>query len=314
MRFYFLSLFIFILMGCGLVTHRGEQDQTHQNIEVRGVPYQARAGAEAPLRKRILVLPFIDEKVGRSQNVVNSARAAVINRLAATHKFVILKNSDIPQDISSFLNENREYDLEKIGPIANSMGIAAIVEGKVLEVKAKRIGDQVGIFREVKAKVETQVRIRILSARTGRIILDEVRSGNVESSTTRVAEYSYSDRYLSEDPKLVHLSVTQAFQGALTNVVKAIEKISWEGLVAMVSGERVFINAGRLSGIQVGDILKVTEVGEEIFDPDSGAFIGQAPGRMKGTVEVVSYFGQDGSICLIHSGSGFKENDKVELY
>ena len=64
----------------------------------------------------------------------------------------------------------------------------------------------------------------------------------------------------------------------------------------------------------MGDILKITEEGDEIFDPDTGIFIGRAPGRMKGTVEVVSYFGRDGSICLIHSGSGFKENDRVELY
>ena len=35
---------------------------------------------------------------------------------------------------------------------------------------------------------------------------------------------------------------------------------------------------------------------------------------MKGTLEVISFFGTDGSIAVIHSGSGFRENDKVELY
>jgi hypothetical protein len=82
----------------------------------------------------------------------------------------------------------------------------------------------------------------------------------------------------------------------------------------MISGERVYVNAGRLSGLQVGDILKVTEEGDDVYDPDTGRFIGTAPGRLKGTIEVVSYFGKDGAIAVIHSGSGFQENDRVELY
>jgi hypothetical protein len=58
----------------------------------------------------------------------------------------------------------------------------------------------------------------------------------------------------------------------------------------------------------------VSEEGQEIFDPETGGFIGKAPGRMKGTIEIVSYFGKDGAIGIIHSGSGFEENDIVEIY
>ena len=97
-------------------------------------------------------------------------------------------------------------------------------------------------------------------------------------------------------------------------IIRAIEKISWEGRIATIQGERIFINAGRLTGIQLGDILRVTEEGREIYDPASGELIGKVPGRMKGTVEIISYFGKDGAIGLIHSGSGFTENDRVDLY
>ncbi len=93
-----------------------------------------------------------------------------------------------------------------------------------------------------------------------------------------------------------------------------MEKLSWEGRVAAVAGERIFVNAGRLSGLQVGDILKITDEGDDVYDPETGRFIGTAPGRLKGTVEVVSYFGKDGAIAVVHSGSGFQENDRVELY
>src|SRR5690606_25714789 len=99
--------------------------------------------------------------------------------------------------------------------------------------------------------------------------------------------------------------VRKAFVSSVPNVLRAVEKLSWEGRVAMVAGERIFVNAGRLSGLQIGDILKVTEEGEDVYDPETGRFIGTAPGRLKGTIEVVTYFGKDGAIAVIHSGSGF---------
>jgi len=82
----------------------------------------------------------------------------------------------------------------------------------------------------------------------------------------------------------------------------------------MINGDRIFLNVGRISGVQVGDLLRVTEEGEEVFDPQTGVFIGKSPGRLKGTLEVTSYFGQDGSIAVLHSGANFKENDRVEQY
>ena len=97
-------------------------------------------------------------------------------------------------------------------------------------------------------------------------------------------------------------------------ILATMDKMSWEGRIAALSGDRIFLNVGRISGLQIGDILKVSDEGDEIYDPQSGNYIGKVPGRLKGTLEVVSYFGQDGSIAVIHSGAGFRENDRIELY
>src|SRR5690606_18664121 len=104
------------------------------------------------------------------------------------------------------------------------------------------------------------------------------------------------------------------FAGTVSLIIQAADKLSWEGRIAVIEGPRIYLNSGRVSGLNVGDILKVTAKGDEIYDPETGDFIGVAPGRMKGTLEVVSYFGTDGAISVVHSGSGFRENDYVELY
>lgn len=297
------------LTGCSLFDKKKEESK----IDTANVPYEAREADETP-RSRILVLPFLDEKDARTKKVADESRRIVVAELQKTRRFVVVSNQDFPHDPKKYLDDKGNYDLDAISRMASSLGVAAVVEGKILEVKAKKIGDQVGLIRQVRARIETTVRVRMYSARNGKEILNEVRTATVEDSTTRVAEYSYSDRFLEEDPGLVKLAVRDAFVGLIRNMAIAVEKLSWEGRVAMVSGERIFINAGRLSGLQVGDILKIAEDGEEVYDPETGRFIGHAPGRMKGTVELVSYFGKDGSIAVVHSGSGFKENDRVQLY
>ncbi|MEQ1879055.1 MAG: hypothetical protein ABL958_20615, partial [Bdellovibrionia bacterium] len=158
------------------------------------------------------------------------------------------------------------------------------------------------------------VRVRMFAVRNGRELLNEARSATVEGTTTRIAESQPGSAFLEEDPTLISEAVTQAFKSMVTPIVRSVDKLGWEGKVALIQGTRIYLNAGRLSGLQVGDILKVSEQGEEIFDPETGDSLGLAPGRMKGTLELVSYFGSDGAIAVIHSGSGFKENDLVELY
>ena len=86
------------------------------------------------------------------------------------------------------------------------------------------------------------------------------------------------------------------------------------GRVAKIIGTKIYLNAGRSSGINLGDIMKVITEGQEVYDPESGAMIGTSQGEVKGTLEVVDYFGEDGAICILHSGGSVTEGDFVQLY
>ena len=305
-------LSLLLLVGCGVLSGKRSSEAT-DSIETRDVPYAARGEDEAP-RHRVLVLPFLDERLEASSSMTEVARKTVVRELMRTRQFVVVSPEDFPQDPKKFLTEENEYDLVQISRLASALGVAAVIEGKVLSVKARRIGDTVGIIRQLKANVSTEVRLRIYAGKNGKEILNEIRSAETDAATTRVGERGDLTTNLDNNPELVRAAIRKAFLGAIPSVIRAVEKLSWEGRVAMVSGERVFVNAGRLTGLQVGDILKITEEGHDVYDPETGRFIGTAPGRLKGTVEVVSYFGKDGTITIVHSGSGFKENDRVELY
>ena len=262
---------------------------------------------------RILILPVIDAERLASPKVTNYARDVLVKRLLKTDQFVVIRNEDFPKDVHSF-RVNDTYDLEKMAKIAQGIGIAAIVEGRLLSLRARRIGDEVGIVRKIKARMEANIQVRMVSTDNQKILLNEERSAVVEDTTTRIGKYASSDRFLRDDPKLVALSVRKAFESIIPPILSSVRKLSWEGRIAHINGEKIYINAGRISGLQIGDLLKVVDEGRDVYDPETGDFIGHAPGRMKGTLEIVNYFGKDGAVAVIHSGAGFKPLDRVELY
>lgn len=300
-------LVLMTLAGCSMF---GRQRPMN---ELRPMDVERVGTEDSEPKKRVLVLPFIDQSAHQSLKIADISRQALVQYLSRTGKVIVIDNHEFPKDFGSFL-VGQQYDLESLAQVASGMGISSILEGQILEIKARKLGDQVGILRQIRARVDATIRLRMVAARNGKEIFNNVRSATVESATTRFASYPNSDSKLYEDPQLIRDVVTKAFLGTVYDIVRGSDKQTWQGRVALVKGERIYINAGRISGLQVGDILKVSESGEEVFDTETGALIGQVPGRMKGTVEIISFFGKDGSIGAIHSGSGFREDDRVELY
>lgn len=300
-----LSVVVSLVFGCSSTPEK--------RPPIRDVPTNARDDRNDQPRKRMMVLPFIDLAQDRAKTAAESARRGFLRALGTSKSFVLVDPKDFPRDMNGF-RVNDQYDLDAIGKIANGMGVALVVEGRILEIKAKRLGDQVGLVRRIRAQMEAKVQIRVMGAKQGRELMNEIREATIEDTTTRVGSYAYSDKFLEEDPELIEQVVSKAFRSIVPAILAVTKKISWEGRIAQVSGDRIYINAGRRSGIQVGDVLRVNDDGQEVFDPETGQYIGRAPGKMKGTVEVISYFGEDGAVGVIHSGSGFRETDQVEFY
>jgi hypothetical protein len=98
----------------------------------------------------------------------------------------------------------------------------------------------------------------------------------------------------------------------MVNMQKQFERQEWSGRIAKISGRTVYLNAGQKTGLIVGDILVVQALGEEIIDPQTNVSLGRAPGPLKGEVMVTGYFGNDGSVATVKSGTGFNVNDLVK--
>ncbi len=307
-RIFILSFLMISLVQCSLF----EDARKRRSPEVRDLPRQARDDG-ANLRRRVVVLPFIDKSPYATGASVQAARDTVVRQLNMSGEVVVLSAADLEKPPQEYFDEDG-YEIEKIIPMARKIGAHAIVVGRIQEIKTRKIGDSVGLFRKIKAEVSALVNVEMYSTKSGNSIVKESRSATVEEEVTRVAKASYTDKELRDNPQLVRSVVRAAFAKMVKNIILALRKMSWTGRIALVRGEKIYLNAGRLSGLQVGDILQVAEAKEEIYDPETGGYLGNITGRMKGTIEVISYFGKDGSVTIVHSGSGFEQNDIVEFY
>lgn len=313
------------LGACAMLGNEGGSDRTTTTIkkETKDVSAQARKSNEAEPRKRLMILPFLDGKKDRNSTdgksgydaYLESARREFIREMNRSGEFVVVDSKDLNLDLSTAkVADGSQYKIENIARVARELGVSALLEGKLLDVKVKRKSDEVGLFRTLKSQFDCVAQVRIISARSSKEIFNTTKTVTIEESTTRVAENVQQDKFFKEHPEIISNLVKETFLDFQPQISTAMSKLSWEGRIAVVKGDRIYLNVGRLSGLQMGDILKVSDEGEDIYDPQTGNFVGKVPGRLKGTLEVVSYFGQDGSIAIIHSGSGFKENDRVELY
>ncbi len=91
-----------------------------------------------------------------------------------------------------------------------------------------------------------------------------------------------------------------------------VRMIDWSARIIKVEKKRVLINAGRLSGLQAGQNLRVYAKGNEIKDPTTKLSLGKAQGALKGTIKVVDFFGLDGAICEPLAAGKFKQGDMVK--
>jgi hypothetical protein len=83
---------------------------------------------------------------------------------------------------------------------------------------------------------------------------------------------------------------------------KELEGLNWFCRIAKVDGEEVFLNAGKLTGLKVGDVLDVVDPGEP------GGKI-----QVKGKVRISDFIGIDASVGKLINGTKPDSNDILTL-
>jgi hypothetical protein len=269
------------------------------------------------LKKRVVVLPFIDKKGNLEPSVLKNAQNSFMDSLNSSGEMIALDSSVLKLDLSKYI-KNNTYDMKAIAKDIQNAGVSCLLESRIINLRFKGEDEsKVDNSSSLKTRVvsfEAVVQARLVNIRSEQELFNTVKTVNIEDEAARVPENVSSENFFKRNTELSEIIIKDAFLDYNTKLVESLKLISWEGRIAALQGERIYLNVGQISGVQLGDILKVVDDGSEIYDTELGYHLGKVPGKVKGTLEIVGFFGQDGAVSVIHSGAGFKENDRVEIY
>lgn len=271
---------------------------------------QPEDAAAASLRKRILVLPFQNRTSHGGDLLGKYAAEQMKNRLSSMPEFIVVAETDI-QGAEYMVPPTGNLNYRFIFDRAKAFGVVAVVTGTIDDIQLEEKGNQVGLFRTKYNQITADLRVSLYDVGTERALLSKTTTADVTEEHTRFFGNRNIDSY---EERKGQGAVTQAIEKLIPDFLKEAKRIAWMGRIAKIDIHRYFINAGELSGIAKGQMLRVFGDAEPIVDQETGLLIGMAPGRFKGLLRVVDFFGTDGAIAVVHSGAAFAEKDRVEVF
>ena len=253
-------------------------------------------------RKKVAILDFENNTTYKEEKIGEAVAKKLSDKLEATQRVVTLDKTVVSEMLKC-----EGFKFEKLSDPAvmkrahHSLGIQAFALGTVTDVsllssKASETSDEEVAF------ATSKVEIRLIDASTGNLLKTFIGRSPI-FGTKESGEYSRGKAVL----KAIDFSLDDVLDGFL----RQLDLLDWTTSIARIDGENIYLNAGKLSGIRIGDTLEVFEPGKEIFHPNTNLSLGWTTGKLKGAVRITDLFGVDAAIAKSVQGSGFRSDDVV---
>jgi hypothetical protein len=150
----------------------------------------------------------------------------------------------------------------------------------------------------------TKMDVRLLDTETGNVI-KSIKEENPIYASRAVGD-------LSQDKALLN-AIDFALQRITDGIIRGLAGLEWSTSVTSVEGDKLYLNAGKSTGLKLEDALEIYSPGKEVKHPVTGVSLGRLPGQLKGTVKVSQFFGFDAAEAKIVSGRDITTGDVVRL-
>ena len=305
--FLLLLAGLLILNGCAAKTSGAVRDDS----SLTGISKElAPTGEYTGPKLRVGVVNFQNKTPSRQIGLGEAAADILGTILQKTGRFIIIPQQDVASILEQqSLGASGAIDPGTAAKMGKILGLNAIVTGAISAYSEAEEGADYLVVKSKKQIARVTVDYRIVDTTTGIQIAADSGQGVYEKKTGGAFGLGSKSSY---DADLRDGALRDALTKAMVNMQKQFERQEWSGRIAKISGRTVYLNAGQKTGLVVGDIMIVQELGEEIIDPQTNVSLGRAPGPVKGEVMVTGYFGNDGSVATVKSGTGFNVNDLVK--
>jgi len=261
-------------------------------------------------KRRIGVVSFENKAPYAQTRIGNTATDILITELAKSEKFIVVERDKLDKIMEEQkLGQSGAIDPNTAARVGKILGLNAIVTGSISQFGVKSEGKDFLISQSKAQIVECTVDVRVVDTETGQVLYADSGKGVTKKSTGKFLGMGNQSKY---DETLEGEALRAAIVKFVDNIIQQVNKKPWSCRVALVKDGKIYLNAGLEAGVQVGQKLKAFSQGEEIKDPTTGLVIGREENEL-GVVKISSFFGDDGSIANVISGSQPSSGDLCRL-
>jgi len=260
---------------------------------------------------RIGVVNFQNNAPRKVRGIEMAATNILTTMLQETGNFIVISQ----QHMESILQQQKmaasgAINAATAAQMGKVLGLNAILTGSITSYAELVEGFNTFLKQSKTQVAKVGVDYRIVDTTTGVQLFASHGNGEFRKKTGGLLGFGSKS---SRDTSLKDGALRDALGKAMNKIMSQLSSDLWTGRIALVKGSTVYINAGKLTGLNIGDVLEVQELGDEIIDPQTGVSLGRAPGVSRGELKISGFFGKDGSVATIISGSGFNIGDLVKL-
>jgi len=248
------------------------------------------------MKRRVIVLPVADQTNYKDEQLGELATKRLISRLENTGTMICI-------DPNSVNMKGNLTDRQNLRALNETYGIQAVLKGTLADVFTSTSKIEGKDDRETSFAV-SKIVIDLYNTDTG-IVMKQLSGRNPVFLSREKGDLS------SEKAKIKALDLS--IEIIADDILKSILSLDWHARIASIDKDKIYINAGRLSGLEKGGAIEVYSPGEEIVDPKTNLPLGRTKGSYKGELEIVELFGVDASWAKAKKGANFSATDLVYL-
>jgi hypothetical protein len=254
-------------------------------------------------KKKLVILDFENKTTYKDEKIGEAVAKKLSDKLEATQRVVTVDETVVSEMLKKQGFTSQDFtESSAMRRAHQSLGIQAFALGTVTDVsllssKTSDTSDEEVSFAT--AKVE----IRLIDASTGNLLKSFIGRSPI-FGTKETGEYSRGKAVL----KAIDIGLDDILEGFL----RQLDFLDWTTTIAKTEGDQLYINAGKLSGLRIGDVLEIFEPGKEIIHPTTNLSLGWTTGQLKGAIKITDLFGVDAAVGRVVQGQGFSLNDVVK--
>jgi len=154
------------------------------------------------------------------------------------------------------------------------LGAQFYIEPELRELSLRRELSPVGLIRQAATVLTIQLRVSLTHVKTGNKEYEKIKTVTIEDRQWRWSdELSQQEKqqkdFILENRRKIEEELLQLLKESMTEMSQVAGRLGWEGRVALIQGNKVYLNVGEKSGLRVGDLLRVSQLGDEVYGKET---------------------------------------------